>query len=298
MNDVRQRRALRDYKECTYQGQGPASSTTDAFQSDFCVSSPESTIAGSVRLGLLALAAGHAAGLTLPSAPAGQIYNSGHYVPADTFNPGVNINAGGFGIDSVFSGLARDLLTGLPVLPITLDDIVLAIDKSGKSKCCPRGTIFNGDKCVFPSSAVCPQGFRLEGNVCVGTKHPDCPSDLVYVDGVCVSPDLPICPGSTRFNRDTHRCESESNPECLAPLVAHGMICVSPKGPECSPGFKLVNGICVNTKSPECPSDDLILDRFGRCIGKEGPKCPRRRSRSATCANTSRGPGAPRGTSS
>jgi len=218
------------------------------------------------RLGLVSMVAGHAAAYQAPAPLPGQVY-----LPS----VGNVLIGGGVGFrpnDNLVDGILRDGITNRPVLGITLDDIVVLRAANGQERCCPRGTLFNGERCVFPSSAVCPEGFRPEGNICVGKNKPDCPGNLIYEDGQCVRSEPPNCPPNSEFNKETHQCEGFLDPVCKSPLVPRNGTCTT--GPLCNPGYTLVDNQCVMIVSSNCDGENLIPDDLGRCVTKEGPVCP------------------------
>jgi hypothetical protein len=147
--------------------------------------------------------------------------------------------------------------------------------------CCPPGTVFNGESCVFLASQICPRGFNLDPEtktVCISTTPP-CPDDLRFEDGLCVSPESPHCEDPTAvFDLANSQCVSTSKPVCDAPLQQEGPDCVSLTGPSCLPGFEPRDARCVSRTGPTCNSPDLVVDKSidGRliCVSKDLPQCP------------------------
>ncbi|KAK0726109.1 hypothetical protein B0H67DRAFT_572345 [Lasiosphaeris hirsuta] len=175
--------------------------------------------------------------------------------------------------------------TNFPIRSLGLNDIQAVRNPRGNEHdmvCCPPGTVFNGESCVFLASKICPNGFTLDPvtkSVCISTTPP-CPPGLNLEDGLCVSAEPPRClDAKATFNTATFECESAMDPLCDGQLELKGPDCVSPNPPYCPPGFEHRRKKCISTTKPTCGSDpDLVVDKNSEgipiCVSIHAPKCP------------------------
>jgi hypothetical protein len=170
-----------------------------------------------------------------------------------------------------------------PIRVIGLDDIRSVRNPRDETSmmCCPPGTVFNGQRCVFLASQICPKGFALDPetkSICISTTPP-CPAGLVLYNGLCISAEGPRCPGmGATFNPTTSECESIKDPGCDAPLEMKEGSCISHDSPRCPPGTQPIGAQCISTSGPTCGSSDLVVDkdREGKlvCASIDPPYCP------------------------
>ncbi|KAK4160705.1 hypothetical protein QBC43DRAFT_303616 [Cladorrhinum sp. PSN259] len=179
------------------------------------------------------------------------------------------------------------IYTGLPLAVIDADAITptrdyTAPDSEGLLKCCPPGTVFNGEDCVFLASTICPKGYVLDPitqTICIN-KTPPCPGDLYLHDGLCISPDPPNCTHPAVLNETSKLCESRFPPKCHGNLKLQDGVCIAPGGPSCDPGFYVNGTRCVSHSKPQCQSTedfDLLIDTndkgLGVCVTKKKATC-------------------------
>jgi len=179
-------------------------------------------------------------------------------------------------------GSAIEFGTDFPIRSLGMNDIKPVRNPLDDHDmvCCPPGTVYNGESCVFLASQICPKGFSLDTatkSVCISTTPP-CSEDLLLEDGLCVSPKPPKCVDlNVVFNTETFMCESTTDPACDSPLEVKGRECISPYPPFCGPGFVLGRGKCISTTKPAC-SGKLVVDKSSTgkliCASTELPKCP------------------------
>ncbi|KAK3342178.1 hypothetical protein B0T25DRAFT_360285 [Lasiosphaeria hispida] len=175
--------------------------------------------------------------------------------------------------------------TDFPIRSLGMNDIRAVRNPRGSEHdmvCCPPGTVFNGESCVFLASTICPKGFTLDPvtkSVCISTTPP-CPLGLTLEDGLCVSTELPKClDAKATFNSETFECESTTDPVCDGQLEVKGADCISLKPAYCPPGFENRRKKCISTTKPTCGNNpELVVDRNLEgvliCVSIHPPKCP------------------------
>jgi hypothetical protein len=194
--------------------------------------------------------------------------------------PGPLAPAGLYTLQNEFGG-ALQFGTDFPIRSIGIDDLRVVNNPKNEydMMCCPPGTVFNGESCVFLASQICPKGFTLDPvtkSICISTTPP-CPPGLNLDDGLCISTTPPKCLDiNAVFDKETFECVSTTNPLCDAPLEREGHKCVYPS--RCPPGFE-PNGVrCVSITKPTCGSPELLVDKDSRgnpiCVSKDPPACP------------------------
>ncbi|KAJ5892415.1 hypothetical protein N7504_009106 [Penicillium tannophilum] len=139
---------------------------------------------------------------------------------------------------------------------------------SGRSKCCPKGTQFDGQRCV-PGAYECPQGFDFQDPYCVSQTGPSCPKGSTLRDQMCFSDITPTCPKGSRF--DGHNCV-KGLPTCRRGFRVENKTCVSDKPATCQPPYRFENNNCITKLGPICDFDDMEHED-GECIGTKRPTC-------------------------
>lgn len=178
-----------------------------------------------------------------------------------------------------------------PSIQHNLDSIIPATDpSSGRVKCCPVGTDFDGKACVV-SGPTCPPETYRKGRHCLHSTPPQCGNGYEYSDGQCVSRKPPACAQGTVLAKGqcVHErkpacaegfrlrgavCESLKKPQCPEGDVVHGSSCVTPESPYCPDGSKVEGASCISKTAPQCPSGARYVPSTRQCISEDSPKCP------------------------
>jgi hypothetical protein len=160
----------------------------------------------------------------------------------------------------------QEVLQPSPRVKYTLDDIVpMKHEGSGKSKCCPPGTEFNGESCL--PVPICPQGTVRKHSKCVTT---------------------PLCPPGTSLSKSPLKCVAQEPPTCPQSMVLDGSKCVEKASssystsdgcssrlvqePICNMGQRFNGTVCTGEYVPICPAP-LFLEGGGDCVSLEQPRC-------------------------
>ncbi|KAF3806262.1 hypothetical protein GCG54_00006024 [Colletotrichum gloeosporioides] len=173
----------------------------------------------------------------------------------------------------------------------TLDSIIPTTDpNSGRVKCCPIGTDFDGKSCIITGPS-CPPGTYRKGKHCLHNAPPECANGYEYSDGQCTSRKPPACDHGTvlvgkhcvheraptcgeGFQLRGAICESLKKPQCLEGDVVHGASCVTPEGPSCPNGSKVEGASCISKKDPQCPPGARYVSSSRQCMSEKSPQCP------------------------
>ncbi|KAJ5295304.1 hypothetical protein PENANT_c001G01604 [Penicillium antarcticum] len=175
---------------------------------------------------------------------------------------------------------------------LSLDDITPSLDiRSGETKCCPRGTTFDGKTCVL-GSATCPGASTLEDGKCVSRTSPRCEKgQTVSPDGLCITESPPRCPGELKLKgrncvdprgaicdgdlkQEGNLCVSKAQPQCTGTDNFQDGACVSSQGPQCGEGSEYIDGFCVSKTVPECAHGSVYDTKIGLCVSSTSNGCP------------------------
>lgn len=167
----------------------------------------------------------------------------------------------------------------------TLDDIVTS-HFGDASKCCPKGTQFDGERCVLDgltcdtgklvdgkcvTNPICPVG-QWNGQFCVSTEGRFCPDGLKPSGNTCVYEAGPICKDGSKPDGDV--CVSKGTPKCEnTDDEFKGGVCVSINKPVCKDGSQPSGGMCVSEKLPICAGDSTWALELKKCISTTPPTC-------------------------
>ena len=167
----------------------------------------------------------------------------------------------------------------------SLDDIVTSYFGDA-SKCCPKGTQFDGERCVLDgpkcdngklvdgkcvTDPICPVG-QWNGQFCVSAEGRVCPDGLKPSGNVCIYESGPTCRDGSKPDGDV--CVSKGAPKCDNPGDEFkGGVCVSTKKPVCKDGSQPSGGMCVSEKPPMCGGDAEWAPELKKCVSGTPPIC-------------------------